>query len=129
MPGTCRRDPQGRRRRRCRRARVSPAVEIAISSRGAEPSEALATATRQKIGRLSKYLDGLEMARVHYAEEKNPRIADKAICEVVIEGHGHQVQCKATASDTFAALDVAVEKLEQQLTKLKSRAALKNQRG
>jgi putative sigma-54 modulation protein len=108
---------------------VSAVVEIAISSRGAEPSEALASATRLKIGRLAKFLDGLELARVHYAEEKNPRIADKAVCEVVIEGHGHQVQCNVSADDSFAALDLAVEKLEHQLTKLKSRSALKNQRG
>ena len=47
----------------------------------------------------------------------------------MIEGRGQQVQCKASASDSFAALDAAIEKLEHQLTKLKSRAAVKNQRG
>jgi ribosomal subunit interface protein len=120
---------RGGRRAWCRRARVSAIVEIAISSRGAEPSEALASATRLKIGRLAKFLDGLELARVHFGEEKNPRIVEKAICEVVIEGRGQQVQCKVSASDSFAALDVAVEKLEHQLAQLKSRSELKNQRG
>jgi ribosomal subunit interface protein len=105
-------------------------VEIAISSRGAEPSEALVAATHQKIAKLSRFLDGLDLARVHYAEEKNPRIADKETCEVVIEGTGgHQVQCKVSARDRFGALDLAVEKLEHQLTKLKSREVLRNHRG
>jgi len=103
-------------------------VEIAISSRGSDLSDALEAATRLKIGKLDRFLDGLELATVHYAEEKNPRIADKEICEVVIEGRGHQVQCKVSALDRFAALDLAVEKLEHQLTRLKSRAAAKNQR-
>ena len=44
----------------------------------------------------------MDLARVHYAEERNPRIADKEICEVVIEGHGHQVQCKVAAVDGLA---------------------------
>jgi len=97
------------------------AVEITISSKGVDPSEALVTAARLKIGRLPRFVDGMELARVHFAEEKNPRIADKEICEVVMEGHGHQVQCKVSAPDRFAALDRAVEKLEHQLTTLKSK--------
>jgi len=104
-------------------------VEIAISSRGADVSDALASATRTKIAKLDRFYEGLDLATVHYAEQKNPRIADKAVCEVVIEGHGHQVQCTAAAGDRAAALDVAVEKLEHQLTRLKSRAGVKNPRG
>ncbi|HEY5154316.1 MAG TPA: ribosome-associated translation inhibitor RaiA [Acidimicrobiales bacterium] len=96
-------------------------MEITISSRGADPSAALTEATRLKIGRLDRFLDGMELARVHFAEERNPRITDKEICEVVMEGHGHQVQCKVSAVDRFAALDRAVEKLEHQLTTLKSK--------
>ena len=54
---------------------------------------------RRSVG--SPFLDGMELARVHFAEERNPRIADKEICEVVIEGHGHQVQCKVAAPDAL----------------------------
>ena len=100
-------------------------MEITISSRGADPSEALISATPLKIGRLPRFVDGMEFARVHFAEEKNPRIADKEICEVVMEGHGHQVQCKVSAPDRFTALDRAVEKLEHQLTKLKSKLGVR----
>ena len=96
-------------------------MEITISSRGVDPSEALIAATRLKIGRLPRFVDGMELARVHFAEERNPRITDKDICEVVMEGHGRQVQCKVSAPDRFTALDRAVEKLEQQLTKLKTK--------
>jgi ribosomal subunit interface protein len=105
-------------------------VEIAISSRGAEPSAALVAATRQKIAKLSRFFDGLDVAQVHYAEEKNPRITDKETCEVVIDGAGgHQVQCKVSARDRFGALDLAVEKLEHQLARLKSREAIRGRRG
>jgi len=47
---------------------------------------------------------------------------------VVMEGHGHQVQCKVAAVDGMAALDLAIEKLEPQLTRLKTKSAAKHKR-
>jgi putative sigma-54 modulation protein len=104
-------------------------VDITISSRGPEPSAALVAATRRKIGRLSRFGDGFDVAEVHFAEEKNPRITDREICEVRLEGHGHQVRCKVAAPDSFAALDLAVAKLEHQVAKLKSRVAIRGNKG
>lgn len=104
------------------------AVDITISSRGAEPSAALVAATRRKIGRLGRFVEGMDTAEVHFSEEKNPRIVEKDICEVVIEGRGQRVHCKVAASDGFAAVDLAVEKLEHQLAKLKSKVTVRGHR-
>ena len=43
------------------------------------------------------------------------------LCEVTVEGHGHHVRAKHMAPDGFAAIDGAVDKLERQLRKLKTR--------
>jgi putative sigma-54 modulation protein len=75
----------------------------------------------EKIGRLSRFVDGLDHAEVHFSEHKNPRIADKEVCEVTIEGHGHHVRCKVQAPDGYQAIDKAYEKLEHQLHKLKTK--------
>ncbi|WP_254127045.1 ribosome hibernation-promoting factor, HPF/YfiA family [Aquihabitans sp. G128] len=77
--------------------------------------------TEEKIGRLARFVDGLDHAEVHFSEHKNPRIADKEVCEVTIEGHGHHVRCKVQAPDGFAAVDKAYDKLEHQLHKLKTK--------
>jgi len=45
-----------------------------------------------------------------------------------MEGHGHQVHCKVAAADGFGALDLAVEKLEPQLVKLKRKVAVRGHR-
>jgi ribosomal subunit interface protein len=58
---------------------------------------------------------------VHFSEEHNPRIVDKEVCEVTLEGRGHHVRCKVAAADGFAAVDRAVDKLEHQLHKLKTK--------
>jgi putative sigma-54 modulation protein len=96
-------------------------LEITVSARHTDISPALRAAAEDKIGRLSRFLDEMQHAEVHFSEEHNPRIAAKEVCEVTLTGGGHHLRCKASASDGFAAVDGAVEKLEHQLNKLKSR--------
>lgn len=97
-------------------------MDVTVSSRHVELSEALRRAAEERIGRLSRYLDGMDRAEVHLYEERNPRIADKKdVCEVTVEGHGHHVRTKVAAPDPFAAVDAAAHKLEHQLHKLKTK--------
>ncbi len=97
-------------------------MDISVSSRnGVQVSESLRATTEEKIGRLSRFLSGMRRAEVRFSEERNPRIADKEICEVTLEGHGHHVRARVAAHDQFVAVDKAVAKLEQQLTKLKTK--------
>jgi len=94
-------------------------MEVAIS--GHNIDEKLENYTRTKIGRLDKFLSGLDHATVHFSEEHNPRIEDKEHCEVTLEGHGHHIRCKVSAADRFAVVDAAAKKLEKQLRKEKTR--------
>ena len=96
-------------------------MEITVSSRNVELSDALREAAVEKIGRLSRFLDGMDWAEVHLYEERNPRIAAKDVCEVTMEGHGLHVRAKVAAPDAFAAIDGCAAKLEHQLHKLKTR--------
>jgi putative sigma-54 modulation protein len=101
-------------------------VQVTVSSRHTEVPENLRSAAEEKIGRLDRFLDGMDRAEVHFSEERNPRITEREICEVTLEGHGHYVRCKVHAPDGFVAVDRAVAKLEQQLHKLKSKLKRRN---
>jgi putative sigma-54 modulation protein len=101
-------------------------VEITVSSRHTEVSELLRESTVEKIGRLGRFLEGMDRAEVHFSEEHTRRTADKEVCEVTLVGHGHHVRCKVSAPDGFAAVDLAVEKLEHQLHKLKTKLLKRN---
>ena len=96
-------------------------MEITVSARHTEVSPALRAAVEEKIGRLSRFLEGMDRADVHFTEERNPRIADREVCEVRLDGSGHHVRCRASAPDGFVAVDRAVDKLEQQLHKAKTK--------
>jgi putative sigma-54 modulation protein len=96
-------------------------VEVTVSSRHTEVSELLRASTVDKISKLGRFLEGMDRAEVHFSEHQHRRVADKEVCEVTLVGHGHHVRCKVAAPDGFAAVDKAVEKLEHQLHKLKTK--------
>jgi putative sigma-54 modulation protein len=98
-------------------------VDITVSSRHTDLSDRLQQSARDKVGRLSRYLSDLERADVHFAEEQNPRIADREICEVTVHGPGHQFHTRVRAAHSIAALDAAVDKLEHQVRRTKDRRA------
>jgi putative sigma-54 modulation protein len=101
-------------------------VQVTVSRRHTEVSEGLRLMAEEKIGRLGRFVEGLDHAEVHFWEHKNPRIADKEVCEVTIEGHGHHVRCKVQAPDGYQAIDKAYDKLEHQLHKLKTKLERRN---
>lgn len=96
-------------------------MDVFISHKAVEIGEELRRAAEEKIARLGRYLPGLDRGQVHFSIQRNPRIGEGAICEVVLEGHGHHVRCKANGVDHLQALDRAHDKLNMQLHKLKSK--------
>lgn len=104
-------------------------MDITLSARHMDISTALRAAAEEKIGRLSRFREGLLRAEVHFSEERNPRISEKEVCEVSMEGGGDHLRCKVAAADPFMAIDLAVAKLEQQLYKLKTKQVLRSHQG
>lgn len=101
-------------------------MDILIQGRNVEVSDALRGTVEEKLSRLVRFLDGMERAEVRFHEERNPRIADKEVCEVTMHGHGHVVRAHAAAADTMAAVDRVVDKLEHRIEKLKGKLAGKS---
>ncbi len=98
-------------------------MDIVIQGRNVEVSDSLRGTVEDKLSRLVRFLDGMERAEVRFLEERNPRIADKEVCEVTMHGHGHVVRASAAAGDSFAAVDRVVDKLEHRIEKLKGKLA------
>jgi putative sigma-54 modulation protein len=96
-------------------------MEVTVSARHTEVPERLRLSAEEKIGKLSRFVEGMDRAEVHFTTHRNPRIAEPELCEVTLEGHGHFVRAKVAATDGYVAIDKAVAKLEQQLHKLKTK--------
>ena len=96
-------------------------MDVTISSRGVRVTPHLEEMVMQKVGRLERYLYGLDRAQVHLSEERNPRIADKDVCEIHIEGNGHHLHCKASGPDEITAVERSISKVQRGLRKLKTK--------
>ena len=96
-------------------------MDVSISARHVNVTPRLEEVIHEKIGQLDRYLDVLDYATVHFDEARNPRIADKEFCEVVLKGRGHHLRCKVSAPDPFTAIDLAEHKLLRQIRKLRTK--------
>ena len=96
-------------------------MDVSISARHVNVTPRLEEVIHEKIGQLDRYLDALDYATVHFDEARNPRIADKEFCEIVLKGRGHHLRCKVRAPDPFTAIDLAEDKLLRQIRKLRTK--------
>ncbi|HEX5268137.1 MAG TPA: ribosome-associated translation inhibitor RaiA [Acidimicrobiales bacterium] len=96
-------------------------LEVAMACRHAEVPADVKLAAESKLVKLERFLEGMERALVRFSEEQNPRIHDREVCEVTMEGHGHVVRARASGPDMLTAVDRVVDKLELRLVRLKGR--------
>jgi putative sigma-54 modulation protein len=96
-------------------------VDIAIRGRNVEVPESMRAVVAEKVTRAARMFDGMDRAEVFLSEERNPRIADKDVCEVTMTGHGRTVRARATGPDVTTAVDRVVDKLTHRMEKLKGK--------
>lgn len=109
-------------------------VDIVVFGKHVEVPPALRAHTIEKLDRLSKYAKDVRRVDVDYAEHSTRRAADSHECEILVHVNKHLVKAHACAPDHHAALDVALERVEQQMRRLherrvRRRGAAKNGRG
>jgi putative sigma-54 modulation protein len=101
-------------------------MQVSVCAKHVEITDEVRAYVNAKVGRLDRFLAGMERAQVRFIEERNPRIAAKEVCEVTMEGHGYHVRAKASSTDPMSAVDLVVEKLEHQLHRLKTKVVGKH---
>ncbi|MDQ3756829.1 MAG: ribosome-associated translation inhibitor RaiA [Actinomycetota bacterium] len=96
-------------------------MDIAIRGRNLEVPEPMRAVVAEKVTRAVRMLEGMERAEVHLIEQRNPRIADKEVCEVTVTGPGRSVRARATGPDVTTAVDRVVDKLTHRMEKVKGK--------
>jgi ribosomal subunit interface protein len=97
-------------------------VEVRVHGKNMQVREELAEIATDKVGHAGRFFDGTFSADVEFEVRHNPRLADERIAvEITSLAAGQIVRVVASAFDDRAALDLAVDKFEGQLRKLKER--------
>ncbi|MGY1838285.1 MULTISPECIES: ribosome hibernation-promoting factor, HPF/YfiA family [unclassified Modestobacter] len=97
-------------------------MEIVVRGRNVEVPEHFRTHVEDKVGQLERFDGKLIRIDVELLHEKNPRqsaIAQRV--EITLRGKGPVARAEASAHDFYAALELAVEKVENRLRRANDR--------
>ncbi len=95
-------------------------MDIAVHGRQVEVPEELRAAAARKVGRLARYMPDVERAEVEFHSER-PGAETDVTCQVVVEGRGRVVRATATRPRPATALDEAVDRASQRLSRMKTK--------
>ncbi len=91
-------------------------MQIQVTFRHVDPSEAVKEYATEKVGKLQKYLDGPVEANVTLTVEKHRHEADINIIASGLKIHGHE-----TTGDLFSSIDLVMDKLETQVKRYREK--------
>jgi ribosomal subunit interface protein len=97
-------------------------VDIVVAGRNVEVPEHFKVHAAEKLSRAERYDPKLARIEVELAHENNPRQnKTKQRVQLTVTGRGPAVRAEASAETFYAALDLAVDKLEGRLRKARGR--------
>ena len=98
------------------------ALEVELYGRNLEITERIEDYVEKKVGKLDRYLPGIDEARVDLAYVKSARsAADRQVAQITVRGKGFILRSEERADDIFAALDVAVDKMQRRIERYKGK--------
>ncbi|MBN2055356.1 ribosome-associated translation inhibitor RaiA [bacterium] len=98
-------------------------MQVTITARHMQMTDALREYAEQKVRRITKYLDSIIDAKVILSVEKYRHIA-----EVTIRANGIKINGEEQTEDMYSSIDKVMDKIERQLRKHKGRVGSR-QRG
>lgn len=71
--------------------------------------------------KVTRFLRDVQRIEVDFDEERNPRVADRERCEILVHVTGNLLKGTGAAPEVHAALDRALERVERQARRLHGR--------
>ncbi|MFI5053245.1 MAG: ribosome hibernation-promoting factor, HPF/YfiA family [Acidimicrobiia bacterium] len=96
-------------------------MEIVVRGKNRSVSPPLRVMAQEKVGRISRFAQDVGRVEVDFSELRNPRIGEPQLCEITAHLTGHFVKAHAAATEPEAALDLALDKLEHQVARIKDK--------
>jgi putative sigma-54 modulation protein len=91
-------------------------MQISVTFRQIEPSEALKNYVTDRLSKFKRFLDGPVEAHVVLGLEKFRHLAD-----VTIDSNGRIIKGREENTDMYAAIDLVMDKIDMQLKKFRNK--------
>lgn len=92
-------------------------MQLSVTFRHMEPSEALKDYVREKISRVEKHLDSIMDVQVVLSVEKFRHTAD-----MIITSDNFKLNGQDQTGDMYSAIDAVVDKIERQVVRVKKKS-------
>ncbi|ADG87498.1 sigma 54 modulation protein/ribosomal protein S30EA [Thermobispora bispora DSM 43833] len=96
-------------------------VDIIVKGRHTSVSDRFRELAVSKLTKLERYDSKLIRIDVEVSSENNRQSAQRERVELTVHSRGPVIRAEASAEDRFAALDIALDKLEERLRRLRDR--------
>jgi putative sigma-54 modulation protein len=92
-------------------------MQVTMTFRHMEQSDALKAYAEEKLERVTKYIDSPINVQIYFSVEKKIR----HIVEIVINSKGISTKASEATHDMYAAIDAVIDKIERQLVRYKEK--------
>jgi len=92
-------------------------MQVTMTFRHMEQSDALKAYAEEKLERVTKYIDSPISVQIYFSVEKKIR----HIVEIVINSKGISTKASEATNDMYAAIDAVIDKIERQLVRYKEK--------
>lgn len=104
-------------------------MDVVVFGKHVEVAPPLRAHTLEKVGRIEKFAADVRRVDVDFSEHATRRAADSHSCEILVHVNKHLVKGHASAADHYAALDLALDKVDHQMRRLHERRVRRRQNG
>ncbi|MBV8950436.1 MAG: ribosome-associated translation inhibitor RaiA [Actinobacteria bacterium] len=96
-------------------------MEIVVRGKNCDLDAQVKRLTEDKLRKLTRLAADISRVEVDYSEARNPRVANRQLCEVTVHLKRHFVKAHASSTENVAALDLVIDKVEHQVARLKDK--------
>ncbi len=100
------------------------AIEVAIFPKNMELTDRISEYVTKKISKLDRFLSDIDETRVDLDYQKSARNpSDRQVAQITIRGRGYILRTEERSDDIFAAVDMALEKMQRKIERFKGKRA------
>jgi putative sigma-54 modulation protein len=104
-------------------------MDIVVRGKNVDVSPRLRKLAREKLTKISRFTHDAGRVEVDFSELRNPRIAANQVCDVIVHLKRNFVKAHAAASEPAAALDLVIDKVEHQVSRIKEKRVTRSHAG
>jgi putative sigma-54 modulation protein len=104
-------------------------MDIVVRGKNVDVSPRLRKLAREKLNKISRFTHDATRVEVDFSELRNRRIADNQVCDVIVHLKRNFVKAHAAATDPAAALDLVMDKVEHQVSRIKEKRVTRSHAG